>query len=78
MRDRYGDATAGKARMLVRSDGNCAYFLGETMLVDSVTHIVSGTKREAESALAAFLTDIQRRQRPTSSRVRFGFYAKCR
>ena len=36
----------------------------------------SGTKREAESALATFLTDIQRRQRPTSSKVRFGEYAK--
>jgi integrase len=36
----------------------------------------TGTKREAQTELAAFLTDIQRRQRPTSSKVRFGEYVE--
>jgi integrase len=70
-RDRRQNANAGPDRWELR------VFLGR----DAAGHLkhayrsFTGTKREAESALAAFLTNIERRQRPTSSKVRFGEYA---
>ena len=71
-RDRRENSTAGPERWELR------VFLGrdDAGRQRHAYRSFSGTKREADSALAAFLTDIQRRQRPTSSKARFGDYAK--
>jgi len=77
MRDRSaGETVAGL--LAGRSAGSCVFYLGRDKngRAKQTTKVFAGTKREAESALAAFVAETERGRRARTSRALFADYAR--